>query len=257
MNRFDEQRTIASVFLLLSRNGRSPVSNVLKFIPTGARDRDCRRAPRRRTAFHPPSNIIFLLAILSSAILAAALPRVDDWATESTRIAASVASGRGFSSPFPQPTGPSAWLPPVYPYLLAGIFRVFGVFTAASYWVAVAMNIIVHSFTCVVLYWVAGETFGRRRGLYAAMALASFPLLFYALVLLHVLGGYAGVGLFISPNIFWFTHLSELAIVLLIWLTLRQPHWAVYGMAWGTVALINPTVLILAPAFLAWRLWHE
>jgi len=203
-----------------------------------------------------PSNIIFVLAILSSAILAAALPRVDDWATESTRIAASVASGRGFSSPFPQPTGPSAWLPPVYPYLLAGIFRVFGVFTAASYWVAVAMNIIVHSFTCVVLYWVAGETFGRRRGLYAAMALASFPLLFYPLVLLHVLGGYAGVGLFISPNIFWFTHLSELAIVLLIWLTLRQPHWAVYGMAWGTVALINPTVLILAPAFLAWRLWH-
>ena len=144
-----------------------------------------------------PSNIIFVLAILSSAILAAALPRVDDWATESTRIAASVASGRGFSSPFPQPTGPSAWLPPVYPYLLAGIFRVFGVFTAASYWVAVAVNIIVHSFTCVVLYWVAGETFGHRRGLYAAMALASFPLLFYPLVLLHVLGGVdAGVGTF-------------------------------------------------------------
>jgi hypothetical protein len=108
-----------------------------------------------------------------------------------------------------------------------------------------------------VLYRVAGETFGRRTGFYAAMALACFPLLFYPLVLLHVLGGYAGQGLFIAPNWLWYTYLSELVIVLLIWLTMRQAHWAVYGTVWGTAALINPTVLALAPAFLAWRLWHR
>lgn len=202
------------------------------------------------------SNIVFVIAILSSAILLA-LFHGGIGGSEVTRIAASIASGRGFSSPFSQPTGPSAWIPPVYPYLLAGIFFVFGVFTAASYWVAVAVNIIVHAFTCVVLYWVAGETFGRRMGLFAAMALASFPLLFYPLVLLHVLGGYGGQGLFIPPHMIWYTYLSELAIVFLIWLTLRRPHWTVYGMAWGIMALINPTVLSVAPAFLAWRLWHH
>jgi 4-amino-4-deoxy-L-arabinose transferase-like glycosyltransferase len=199
-----------------------------------------------------------LSAIIFNLILAFAVPKVD-WAAggEISGIAASVASGRGFSSPFRQPTGPSAWSPPIYPYLLAGIFRVFGIFTAASYWAAVAFNIIVHGFTCIVLYWAVGEAFGRRTGLYAALALACFPLLFEPLVYLHVLGGYLGQGLFILPNSIWTTQLSELAIVLLIWFTLRQAHWAVYGMAWGIAALINPTVLALAPAFLAWRLWRR
>jgi len=207
----------------------------------------------------PPVAFIFLLAIVSNLILAIAVPRVY-WAAvgETSRIAASVASGRGFSSPFRQPTGPSAWVPPVYAYLLAGIFRVFGVFTVASYWVAVALNVVVHAFSCVVLYWAAGETYGRRTGLYAAMALASSPLLFYPLALLHVLGdANTGVGLFIPPNAMWNIYLLELVIILLVWLTLRQAHWAVYGTAWGTAALIDPIILALAPAFLAWRLWHR
>jgi Dolichyl-phosphate-mannose-protein mannosyltransferase len=206
----------------------------------------------------PPVAVILLLAIVLNLILALAVPRVD-WAAggEISGIAASIASGRGFSSPFRQPTGPSAWSAPVYPYVLAGIFRLFGVFTVVSYWAAVAFNIIIHGFTCMVLYWAAGEAFGRRTGLYAAMALACFPLLFEPLVYLHVLGGYLGQGLFILPNSIWSTQLSELAIVLLIWFTLRRTHWAVYGITWGIAALINPTVLALVPAFLAWRVWHR
>jgi 4-amino-4-deoxy-L-arabinose transferase-like glycosyltransferase len=202
--------------------------------------------------------LIFLSAVFSNLVLAMVLPRVD-WSvgTEITRIAVSVASGGGFSSPFPQRTGPSAWVPPVYPYLLAGLFRVFGVFTPASYWVAVALNIVVHAFSCVVLYWAAVRTFGLRTGRYAGMALATFPLLSQPLVLFHVLGGYLGQGLFIQPNAIWYTYLSELAILILVWLTLRQSSWPVYGVAWGTAALINPTVLALAPAFLAWRAWHR
>lgn len=231
-----------------------------------------------------PVAFIFLLAIISNLILAIGMPRlhwaaigetsritasVADWREsetrlgmnvgETSRIAASIASGQGFSSPFQQPTGPSALVPPLYTYLLAGIFRVFGVFTVASYWVAVAANVIVHAFSCTLLYWVAGETFGRRTGLYAGIALATFPLLFYPLVLLHVLGNVntgAG-GLFLAPNVIWNTDLLELAIIFLIWLTLRRTHWAPYGTAWGTAALIDPTVLALAPAFLAWRLWHR
>jgi len=196
---------------------------------------------------------IFLLAIISNVILAAVMTRgaapTGPWQGETARIAASVARGQGFSSPFRQPTGPSAWIPPVYPYFLASIFRVFGVFTATSYRVNMAVNIVVHALACILLYRAAGEVFGQRTGWYSACALASFPLLFYPFVVEE--------GLFIWPTMVWYTHFSELAIVLLVWLTLHPPHWIVYGTAWGVVSLLNPTVLAVAPAFVGWRLWHR
>ena len=68
---------------------------------------------------------------------------------ESGNIAASLASGHGFSSPFRIETGPTAWMPPAYPWLLAGIFRVFGVRTYGSFLAAVALNILCSAFTCV------------------------------------------------------------------------------------------------------------
>ncbi|HEY6943856.1 MAG TPA: hypothetical protein VI431_01860, partial [Candidatus Acidoferrum sp.] len=52
---------------------------------------------------------------------------------ETGSIAASLATGKGFSSPFGKETGPTAWLTPVYPLLVAGVFRVFGIFTRASF----------------------------------------------------------------------------------------------------------------------------
>jgi hypothetical protein len=211
---------------------------------------------QRSTGFSA-ATIIFFFAVISYFSLALAVPKID-WMSvgESPRIAASIARGQGFSSPFRQATGPTALVPPVYPYLLASIFRIFGIFTAASYWAAVAVNILVHGLSCVVLFWTATEAFGRRAAWYAALALGCFPLVFEPLVWLHVLGGFMGQGLFIPPNLTWNTHLSELAIVLLIWLTLRRAHWAVYGAAWGITALINPTILAVAPAFAGWRLWH-
>ncbi len=49
--------------------------------------------------------------------------------------AASVATGRGFSSPFEGiETGPTAWMPPFYVLLMAGVFKVLGVKSLASLW---------------------------------------------------------------------------------------------------------------------------
>jgi hypothetical protein len=60
----------------------------------------------------------------------------------------------------------------VYPYLLAGILLVCGGPSAAAYCLAVAFNILVHAFTCVLLYRTAGEVFGPRVGVCCAYALA-------------------------------------------------------------------------------------
>jgi hypothetical protein len=46
---------------------------------------------------------------------------------ETGSIAKSVASGKGYSSPYNRDTGPTAWLAPVYPLIVAGTFKVLGV----------------------------------------------------------------------------------------------------------------------------------
>ncbi len=53
------------------------------------------------------------------------VPKRDSWAFgyEMGRIGRSLASGHGFSSPFIVPTGPSAFQAPIYPLLLAGVFK--------------------------------------------------------------------------------------------------------------------------------------
>src|SRR5690242_21911961 len=59
---------------------------------------------------------------------------------ETGRLARSIANGDGFSSPFHDHTGPSAWIAPLYPYFLAGVFKIFGIYSNASAWVALAVN---------------------------------------------------------------------------------------------------------------------
>jgi hypothetical protein len=139
--------------------------------------------------------------------------------------------------------------------VLAGIFRIFGVFTLTSYRTAIGFNVIVHAISCLILYKVAGRVFGRLVGCCSAYALASFPLLFYPLVLVHLMPGNAVVGargLFILPNNIWYSYLTELAILVLILYTLDSPHWSVYGIAWAAGTLINPGLLALVPAFVAY-----
>src|SRR5581483_11759740 len=45
---------------------------------------------------------------------------------ETGSIAASIATGHGFASPFGTQTGSTAWIGPVYPYLCAAIFKMLG-----------------------------------------------------------------------------------------------------------------------------------
>src|SRR6266481_3326402 len=47
-------------------------------------------------------------------------------------IAEHIVRGQGFSSPFYRDTGPTAWIAPVYPYLCALVFRLFGIYSVAS-----------------------------------------------------------------------------------------------------------------------------
>src|SRR6202167_2876930 len=54
---------------------------------------------------------------------------------EMGRIARALATGFGFSDPFRGHTGPTAWVGPLFPLILGGVFKLFGVFTRWSAWI--------------------------------------------------------------------------------------------------------------------------
>jgi len=84
---------------------------------------------------------------------------------ETGSIARSIATGGGFSNPFGRSTGPTAWLTPVYPLLVAATFKVFGIFTVRSFFFLVFLNILFSTAVCVPIFYtgkrVAGVGVGR------------------------------------------------------------------------------------------------
>jgi 4-amino-4-deoxy-L-arabinose transferase-like glycosyltransferase len=161
--------------------------------------------------------------------------------TETGHIAYSIAGGKGFSSPFQRDTGPTAWLAPVYPYLLAGIFKVFGVYTLRSFFTALLLNILYSAGTCVPIFY-AGK---RIAGLGVASAAAWLWALFPNAVI-------------IPFEWIWDTSLSALLVATLLWATLelaesrRVRDWCLYGLLWGFALLTNPAVAPLLPVLLTW-----
>src|SRR5260370_22192020 len=69
-------------------------------------------------------------------------PQRDHWhfGYETGRIARSIAQGRGFSNSLFGDTGPTAWMTPVSPSLVAGVFKLFGIYTKTSAIVLLSLN---------------------------------------------------------------------------------------------------------------------
>ena len=160
---------------------------------------------------------------------------------ESGNIAHSLATGQGFSSPFRVNTGPTAWTPPVYPALLAGIFRVFGPYAFPSFIAAALLNISFATLTCVPIFF-AGK---RIAGLGVAAAAAWLWSIFPNAILIPV-------------ESMWDASLSALLVAIMFWATTALPDssrmrsWAAYGLLWGVTLLTNTTLVALLPLLLGW-----
>src|SRR5260370_11593467 len=94
---------------------------------------------------------------------------------DSGNIAHSVATGHGFSSPFRVDTGPTAWMTPAYPLLLAGIFRLFGAYTFHAWAVAVLLNVLCCTLACVPIFYAGKRIGGVGLGAGSAWLWAIFP----------------------------------------------------------------------------------
>jgi hypothetical protein len=165
--------------------------------------------------------------------------------TETGHIAYSLAGGKGFSSPFQRDTGPTAWLAPVYPCLLAGIFRVFGIYSLHSFFAALALNILFSAGACVPLFYAGKRIASVGAASAAAWLWALFP-----------------NALIIPFEWIWDTCLSALLVATLLWATLelgesrRVRAWCLYGLLWGFALLTNPAVALLFPVLLAWAAYR-
>jgi 4-amino-4-deoxy-L-arabinose transferase-like glycosyltransferase len=174
-------------------------------------------------------------------------PAQDHWVFgwETGRVARSIATGQGFSSPYSEPTGPTALIPPVYTYLLAGVFKLFGVYTTASALVILTLNNLFSSFTCLPVFSIARRVFGNRVAVWAGWFWAFFP---YSIAL--------------SNAVVWETSLTTLLLTLLVLFTLTLEHskglgaWIGYGLLWGVSALASPAILSVLP-FLGTWVWFR
>jgi 4-amino-4-deoxy-L-arabinose transferase-like glycosyltransferase len=164
---------------------------------------------------------------------------------ESGNIAYSLASGHGFGSPFRVDTGPTAWMPPLYPLLLAGIMRVFGIYTYHSWVAAVLMNICFSTLACIPICYAGKRVGGPGLAAGAAALWAIFP-----------------NSILLSFQSLWDASLSALLGATLIWATLRlsdkakQRDWIAYGLLWGVALMANAVVLSLLPPLLGWAAYR-
>ena len=174
-------------------------------------------------------------------------PDRDHWkfAGETGRIARSLVKGKGFSSPFFAETGPTTWVAPLFPLLLAGVFKIFGVYTKASALAILALDCLFSALTCIPVFLVAKKHFGERVALWSGWLWVFFP-----------------YSIFFAADFIWATTLSTLlfALVFLVVLHLEETseisHWIGFGALAGFAALNDPIVMSAAPFLGAWC-WYR
>jgi 4-amino-4-deoxy-L-arabinose transferase-like glycosyltransferase len=167
------------------------------------------------------------------------------FAGEAGKIAQSLVEGRGFSSPFFADTGPTALMPPIYPYLIAGVFKLFGTYTKASALVMLALDSLFSALTCLPIFLIARKCFGDRVAVRAGLAWAFFP---YAI--------------YFSADFIWPTVLTTLLLSLLFLMALRLAGssrlslWLGFGLLAGVATLTEPIVLSVLPLLGGWACYR-
>lgn len=194
--------------------------------------------------------VAWALRMVVVAVLFRGLPdparHYESFGNEVGWIARSIAWHQGFSSPYFMLTGPTALLPPLYPYLLSVLFRVFGVYSVQSAFAILTLNSLFSALTCVPIYLAARTSFNARVAFFAGWGWAIYPFSIY-----------------FSAGRVWEYALTSLLLTTCFWLSLslhlrRPAYWLGFGALYGLAGLSNPAVFSLFPVLLLlplWKLW--
>lgn len=165
---------------------------------------------------------------------------------EMGRIGRSLALGQGFSNPFSETTGATAWESPLYPFLIAGVFKVFGIYTQTSAIALLAINSIFSALTCIPIFLIGQRCFGSTVAKCSAWLWAVLPFIMYW-----------------STRWVWETSLAALVLTVIFWLTLTLEEWEglgawiAFGLLWGVAALVNTSLVAFLPASGLWVWYHS
>jgi hypothetical protein len=199
---------------------------------------------------------------------------------EMGRIARALATGHGFANPFNGNSGPTAWTPPLYPLLLAAVFKVFGVYTLKSSWVILTLNSIFSAATSLAIYEIALRCFSRAPATLTAKAPNARSI---ALWSAWVWALYPAAMQY-AVRWVWDMALTAFLFSCVLVLALRirnigEPttdsggpsfapfakgglsrrsatlQWLLFGLFWGLIALSNSSLLSFLPASGLWAIW--
>jgi 4-amino-4-deoxy-L-arabinose transferase-like glycosyltransferase len=165
---------------------------------------------------------------------------------EMGRVGRAIATGHGFSNPFDGLTGPTAWEPPLYPYVIGGVFRLFGVYSNLSAIVLLLINSVFSALTSIPIFLIGRRCFGEKVAVWAAWFWTLFPYVMYW-----------------CTRWVWETSLSALLLTTIFWLALDFENrdgikpWIQFGLLWGIAVLNSPVLASFLPISGLWAWYHR
>lgn len=228
----------------------------------------------RRLSFRAPWVIFWVgFALRLTGILVGHTYRIRwpndhfSFGWEAGRIAQSLATGHGYGNPFNGPSGPTAWLPPLYPLLIALSFKMFGVYSNAAALFLMICDSVFSALIAPAVYEIAARCFDAR-GLARRASTRAAPVALWAAWL------WAAYPAALQYAVHWIWEMSLTGCLftwsLVLALRLRrigEPEeaapgahhalllWTGVGLLWGLFTLSNPSLVLCLPGIIVWILW--
>jgi 4-amino-4-deoxy-L-arabinose transferase-like glycosyltransferase len=169
-----------------------------------------------------------------------------DFGHEEACLGQSIWLGHGLSDPWGHGTGPSAWLTPPYPALLAALMWMFDGVNPPLALTLFVIQAVASAATCVMLVQLGKNLGARAAGWWGGALFAIYP-----------------PSIWNAVNVVWDTTFVAFGTVLcLVALTradalARTSRVVGLGLSWGALVLLNPAPLALLPAVIGYIAMRE
>lgn len=176
------------------------------------------------------------LVLRAAVLLLRPLPPVEADALDYRNLAVNLAEGRGYSHAAEPPYAFAYTRSPLFPFMLAFVYRVFGIGSQAAYWMLALLD----AATCALLVLFGAAVTGRRApGVAAGLFWALHPV---ALSQTAVLLTETPFGFFLAASLYFGARWRR---------SRRAADWIVFFVLMALASLCRGSLLLFAPAYAA------